>query len=176
MLLLYRFLVLNQNSWQIIQQSSHQLNTVSSSSYLPLLLHLPSSLPDGRSTNQNTHGSDLVFFSPCTFFFIFRVNYYSKWISTMCIICILQNPTLEHYTNYKASELKATVLALDDLQLNTKSCSLTAIHEKYKLQKVLPQSLNIGEKCKVVNMCIPKYKMKFTFWRILKNLNMTIKN
>ncbi|KVG22456.1 hypothetical protein Ccrd_026524 [Cynara cardunculus var. scolymus] len=31
---------------------------------------------------------------------------------------LLQNPTLEHYTNYKASDLKATVLALQDLQLN----------------------------------------------------------
>ncbi|KAM3735889.1 hypothetical protein ACB098_10G122100 [Castanea mollissima] len=45
------------------------------------------------------------------------------------------NPTLEHYTSYNASELKTTVLALEDLQLNTKGCSLNAIREKYKQQK-----------------------------------------
>ncbi|KAE8665348.1 Cyclin-A2-2 [Hibiscus syriacus] len=45
------------------------------------------------------------------------------------------NPTLEHYTNYKVSELKATILALEDLQLNTNGCSLNAIREKYKQQK-----------------------------------------
>ncbi|KAJ1411007.1 Cyclin-like [Sesbania bispinosa] len=45
------------------------------------------------------------------------------------------NPTLEHYTNYKASQLKTVVLALEDLQLNTKGCSLNAIREKYKQQK-----------------------------------------
>ncbi|TYI79276.1 hypothetical protein E1A91_D05G011600v1 [Gossypium mustelinum] len=46
-----------------------------------------------------------------------------------------QNPTLEHYTSYKASELKNTVLALEDLQLNTNGCSLNAIREKYRQQK-----------------------------------------
>ncbi|KAE8726253.1 Cyclin-A2-1 [Hibiscus syriacus] len=45
------------------------------------------------------------------------------------------NPTLEHYTHYKAAELKATVLALEDLQLNTNGCSLNAIRNKYKQQK-----------------------------------------
>ncbi|XP_061346281.1 cyclin-A2-2-like [Gastrolobium bilobum] len=45
------------------------------------------------------------------------------------------NPTLEHYTNYKASELKTVVLALKDLQLNTKGCPLNAIREKYKQEK-----------------------------------------
>ncbi|OMO80516.1 hypothetical protein COLO4_24050 [Corchorus olitorius] len=45
------------------------------------------------------------------------------------------NPTLEHYTRYKASELKSTVLALEDLQLNTSGCSLNAIREKYRQQK-----------------------------------------
>lgn len=48
----------------------------------------------------------------------------------------LQNPTLEHYTRYKASELKCTVLALEDLQMNTNGCSLNAIREKYRQQKV----------------------------------------
>lgn len=43
--------------------------------------------------------------------------------------------TLEHFTNYKASELKPVVLALEDLQLNTKGCSLHAIREKYKHEK-----------------------------------------
>ncbi|KAJ1438225.1 Cyclin-like [Sesbania bispinosa] len=45
------------------------------------------------------------------------------------------NPTLEHYTNYKSSELKTTVVALADLQLNTKGCCLNAIREKYKQEK-----------------------------------------
>ncbi|KAJ7958717.1 Cyclin [Quillaja saponaria] len=45
------------------------------------------------------------------------------------------NPTLEHYTSYKTSDLKATVLALEDLQLNTNGCSLNAVREKYKQQK-----------------------------------------
>jgi cyclin A len=52
----------------------------------------------------------------------------------MCIY--LQNPTLEHYTNYKASELKTTVLALLDLQLNTKGCCLAGVRDKYNQQKV----------------------------------------
>ncbi|CAI9755630.1 unnamed protein product [Fraxinus pennsylvanica] len=45
------------------------------------------------------------------------------------------NSTLEHYTNYKASEMKTTVLALQDLQLNTHGCKLHAIREKYKQSK-----------------------------------------
>ncbi|MCL7049539.1 hypothetical protein MKW94_018538 [Papaver nudicaule] len=45
------------------------------------------------------------------------------------------NPTLEHYTNYKVPDMKITVLALQDLQLNTSSCPLNAIREKYKNQK-----------------------------------------
>ncbi|CAI0444483.1 unnamed protein product [Linum tenue] len=45
------------------------------------------------------------------------------------------NPTLEHYTNYRAPELRSTVLALEDLQLNISGCPLNAIREKYRLQK-----------------------------------------
>ncbi|CAA3014264.1 cyclin-A2-1-like [Olea europaea var. sylvestris] len=45
------------------------------------------------------------------------------------------NSTLEHYTNYKASEMKITVLVLQDLQLNTHGCKLPAIREKYKQSK-----------------------------------------
>ncbi|KAA8541846.1 hypothetical protein F0562_022998 [Nyssa sinensis] len=45
------------------------------------------------------------------------------------------NPTLEHYTNYKPSDLKITVLALQDLQLNTKGCPLNAIRAKYRQDK-----------------------------------------
>ncbi|KAK7320716.1 hypothetical protein VNO77_30445 [Canavalia gladiata] len=45
------------------------------------------------------------------------------------------NSTMEHYTNYGVLELKTTVLALADLQLNTKGCYLSAIREKYKQQK-----------------------------------------
>jgi len=49
---------------------------------------------------------------------------------------LLQNPTLQHYASYKASDLKATVLALQDLQLNTDDCPLTAIRTKYRQDKV----------------------------------------
>ncbi|KAJ6957253.1 hypothetical protein D5086_031602 [Populus alba] len=45
------------------------------------------------------------------------------------------NSTLEHYTSYTASELKPTVLALEDLQLNTDGCCLNAIRDKYRQQK-----------------------------------------
>ncbi|MCL7038282.1 hypothetical protein MKW94_006236 [Papaver nudicaule] len=45
------------------------------------------------------------------------------------------NPTLEYYTNYKVQDMKITVLALQDLQLNASSCSLNAIWEKYQNQK-----------------------------------------
>jgi cyclin A len=45
------------------------------------------------------------------------------------------NPTLEHYTTYKASDLKASVHALQDLQLNTKGCSLNSIRMKYRQDK-----------------------------------------
>ncbi|KAK4747053.1 hypothetical protein SAY87_026090 [Trapa incisa] len=44
------------------------------------------------------------------------------------------NPTLEHYTNYKARELKTTVLAMEHLQLNTSACTLNAIRVKYRQQ------------------------------------------
>ncbi|ESW33253.1 hypothetical protein PHAVU_001G055400 [Phaseolus vulgaris] len=47
------------------------------------------------------------------------------------------NSTMEHYTNYRVSELKTTVLALADLQLNTKGCPLNAIRDKYKQQKFM---------------------------------------
>ncbi|KAF2618815.1 hypothetical protein F2Q68_00040803 [Brassica cretica] len=45
------------------------------------------------------------------------------------------NPTLEHYTTYKASDLKASVYALQDLQLNTKGCPLSAVRMKYKQEE-----------------------------------------
>lgn len=51
-------------------------------------------------------------------------------------IYLSQNPTLEHYTRYKASELKNTVLELQELQLNKKGGMLSAIREKYKQPKV----------------------------------------
>lgn len=45
------------------------------------------------------------------------------------------NPTLEHYTRYKALDLKTTVLLLLDLQMNTSGSTLNAIREKYKQPK-----------------------------------------
>jgi len=49
---------------------------------------------------------------------------------------VLQNSTLEHYTTYKALDLKTTVLLLQDLQMNTSGSTLNAIREKYKQPKV----------------------------------------
>lgn len=48
-------------------------------------------------------------------------------------ICIWQNATLEHCATYKASDLRATVLALQDLQFNR---SGYAIRSKYSQSKV----------------------------------------
>ncbi|XP_048331513.1 cyclin-A2-4 isoform X1 [Ziziphus jujuba] len=46
------------------------------------------------------------------------------------------NPTLEYYTSYKPLDLKTTVLALQDLQLNTNGCPLSAVRMKYRQEKV----------------------------------------
>ncbi|KAL0372106.1 UNVERIFIED_CONTAM: Cyclin-A2-2 [Sesamum calycinum] len=51
------------------------------------------------------------------------------------IKCILQN--LWTYTRCKTSDLRNTILELQDLQLNTSGCMLNAIREKYKQSKVL---------------------------------------
>ncbi|KAA0058798.1 cyclin-A2-4-like [Cucumis melo var. makuwa] len=45
------------------------------------------------------------------------------------------NSTLEYYTSYKASDLKQTVVALQDLQLNTNGCPLSSIRVKYRQEK-----------------------------------------
>ncbi|KAM7483707.1 hypothetical protein LguiB_008290 [Lonicera macranthoides] len=42
------------------------------------------------------------------------------------------NSTLEHYTSYKASDLKTAVVALRCLQMNTEACPLNAIRSKYR--------------------------------------------
>ncbi|XP_071717861.1 cyclin-A2-2-like [Rutidosis leptorrhynchoides] len=46
------------------------------------------------------------------------------------------NPTLEHYTTYKVSDLKATVLAMQDMQLNSSTARFDqAIRQKYMKEK-----------------------------------------
>ncbi|KAK8524999.1 hypothetical protein V6N12_029849 [Hibiscus sabdariffa] len=57
----------------------------------------------------------------------------ARW--TLDQSCHPWNRTLEHYTAYNASDLKTTVLAMQDLQLNTNCCPLTAIRVKYRQQK-----------------------------------------
>ncbi|KHG12485.1 CYCA2-4: Cyclin-A2-4 [Gossypium arboreum] len=57
----------------------------------------------------------------------------SRW--TLDQSCHPWNPTLEHYTTYSLSDLKTTVLLLQDLQLNTNGCSLSAIRVKYRQQR-----------------------------------------
>ncbi|KAL0799618.1 hypothetical protein Bca101_054793 [Brassica carinata] len=56
------------------------------------------------------------------------------------------NLTLEHYTTYKASELKASVHALQDLQLNTRGCPLSAIRMKYRQEKFKSVAVLISPK------------------------------
>nr|CAB3465966.1 unnamed protein product [Digitaria exilis] len=61
------------------------------------------------------------------------------------------NPTLEHYTSYKSSNIRMCVCALQELQHNTSDCPLKSVREKYGQQKFesvanlrspeLPQSL-----------------------------------
>ncbi|KAK6140985.1 hypothetical protein DH2020_025276 [Rehmannia glutinosa] len=46
------------------------------------------------------------------------------------------NPTLEYYTRHKTSELKSTILELQDLQLSTSGYMPNAIREKYKQSKL----------------------------------------
>ncbi|KAF2538665.1 hypothetical protein F2Q68_00018859 [Brassica cretica] len=41
------------------------------------------------------------------------------------------NPTLQHYTRYETPSLKKTVLAMEDLQLNTSGSTLVAVRNKY---------------------------------------------
>ncbi|XWS11870.1 hypothetical protein CRYUN_Cryun37aG0038300 [Craigia yunnanensis] len=57
----------------------------------------------------------------------------ARW--TLDQSCHPWNPTLEHYTAYNVSDLKTTVLALQDLQLNTNGCPLNAIRMKYRQEK-----------------------------------------
>ncbi|GAB2261695.1 hypothetical protein Droror1_Dr00002692 [Drosera rotundifolia] len=45
------------------------------------------------------------------------------------------NPTLEYYTCYAPQDLKSLVPAMQELQLNSNTCPLKAIREKYKQQK-----------------------------------------
>ncbi|CAN7041929.1 unnamed protein product [Brassica rapa subsp. trilocularis] len=56
------------------------------------------------------------------------------------------NPTLEHYTTYKASDLKTCVQALQELQLNTKGCPLNSIRMKYRQAKFKSVAVFISPK------------------------------
>jgi cyclin A len=63
------------------------------------------------------------------------VSYFTD--SSFChVFFLLQDPTLQHYTGYKASELRDCVIGIHELQCNTKNCSLPAIREKYRQHKV----------------------------------------
>ncbi|GJY39309.1 cyclin [Tanacetum coccineum] len=58
--------------------------------------------------------------------------YLAKW--TLDQIEHPWNSTLEHYTKYMASDLKETVVALQDMQLNN-AARLQAIRQKYRQTK-----------------------------------------
>ncbi|KAF3334623.1 cyclin-A2-1-like protein [Carex littledalei] len=45
------------------------------------------------------------------------------------------NITLQHYTSYRSCDIKNSILALRDLQVNTKNCTLKAIRQKYQQDK-----------------------------------------
>ncbi|KAG2325962.1 hypothetical protein Bca52824_008690 [Brassica carinata] len=59
--------------------------------------------------------------------------YLAKW--TMNQSSHPWNATMEHYTAYKASDLKECVQAMQELQLNTKGCPLNSIRMKYRQEK-----------------------------------------
>ncbi|KAL0718189.1 hypothetical protein Bca4012_067511 [Brassica carinata] len=48
------------------------------------------------------------------------------------------NSTLQHYTRYETPSLQNTVLAIEDLQLNTSGSTLVAIRNKYNQEKMKP--------------------------------------
>ncbi|CAN7009429.1 unnamed protein product [Brassica oleracea var. botrytis] len=48
----------------------------------------------------------------------------------------IQNLTLKHYNRYETHALKNTVLAMEDLQLNTSGSTLVAIRKKYNQEKI----------------------------------------
>ena len=90
--------------------------------------HLQFSLQDGHLTNQTIHG------------FVQKKHVYGYVILKLVLYLIcgfsLQNPTLEHYTSYKSSNIRMCVCALQELQHNTNNCPLKSIREKYGQQKV----------------------------------------
>lgn len=64
---------------------------------------------------------------------------FSSLVSRTCnfsYLTLWQNPTLEYYTAYKASDLKTIVHALQSLQLNNGNWPLHAIRAKYQRDKV----------------------------------------
>lgn len=65
----------------------------------------------------------------CFYFVIYKENNFAD-------VNAKQNPTLQHYTRYEVSALKNTVLAMEDLQLNTSESTLIAIRNKYNQEKV----------------------------------------
>ncbi|KAG6782217.1 hypothetical protein POTOM_011611 [Populus tomentosa] len=96
------------------------------------------------------------------------------------------SPTLEHYTSYKASDLRTTVLALQGLQLNTRGCPLNAIRMKYRQPKLqfsysvsnstrcLVPCLNLWRPCLLRN-CLKLYSEDkhsgSTFLKVVANIN-----
>jgi len=52
-------------------------------------------------------------------------------------LCFWQNPTLEHYSSCKTSELKTIVLAIQDLQLKTNGFHPSAMRMKSRQEKVI---------------------------------------
>lgn len=57
----------------------------------------------------------------------------ARW--TLDQSCHPWDPTLQHYSSYKASDLKEVVVALHDLQINCGSSTPNAIWEKYNQQQ-----------------------------------------
>ena len=102
--------------------------------YLPSVIAASAVFLARWTLEQSNHPWVCIFsFSLIVYFLSMYLIIYWKYDLHLCI---WQNPTLEHYTSYTTSDLKTTVLALQDLQLNTTGCPLSAIRMKYRQQKV----------------------------------------
>ncbi|KAK1396186.1 hypothetical protein POM88_006049 [Heracleum sosnowskyi] len=84
------------------------------------------------------------------------------------------NPTLEHYTNYKVSDLKPVVFGLQLLHLNTMDSPLKVVREKYKQPKFkgvaslsLPAPLDSANSVLSLWFLVP-HRVAFCLWLLLK--------
>jgi hypothetical protein len=116
--------------------------------------HLQFSLQDGHLTNQTIHG-----------FVQKKTHVYGYVILKLVLYLIcgfsLQNPTLEHYTSYKSSNIRMCVCALQELQHNTNNCPLKSIREKYGQPKVQNHEFAVAPHPKWIRVATCKWNHKY---------------